>query len=154
MTRLGQAPLQAPSVFNFFLPEYKPQGAIGQNYFQAPEFQILNATRAMGYVNEINTRSVDRIYMDDECGFEDFFDVFSYTENITNYETDYSSIEPLVDDPVALVESLNILLANGMLSSETKDIISSGISELPINEDRIKMAIYSIMISPDYVILK
>ncbi|MEM6769685.1 MAG: DUF1800 family protein, partial [Bacteroidota bacterium] len=55
---LGQYPLNAPSVFNFYRPDYQPQGAIGQRQLVAPEFQILNSTNAIGIINDVNTRLV------------------------------------------------------------------------------------------------
>ena len=51
-TALGQSPFNAPSVFNFFLPEYSPQGPINQQYLVAPEFQILNSTNSIGLIND------------------------------------------------------------------------------------------------------
>ncbi len=39
---LGQAPLQSPSVFNFFRPDYAPPGEISQAGLVAPEMQITN----------------------------------------------------------------------------------------------------------------
>jgi len=38
--RIGQGPLQAPSVFNFFSPIYSPPGELAATGFVAPEFQI------------------------------------------------------------------------------------------------------------------
>ena len=154
MSRTGQAPLQAPSVFNFFLPDYQPQGPIGQNYLAAPEFQVLNATRAIGSINDIDTRAVQRIYMDDECGFEDFFDVFKYTEDPSAYQMDYSDLDQYADNAAGLIDHLDILLANGLLSNATKDILIDAVNKMESSDDRIKMAIYGILVSPDYVIIK
>lgn len=50
----GQAPLSAPSVFNFFLPDFKPNGEIAENGLIAPEFQIHNSSTSIGYVNIID----------------------------------------------------------------------------------------------------
>ena len=58
-------------------------------------------------------------------------------------------------DPAALVERLNQLLAGGTMSSVTKqsiiEIIDVGYLE---PSERVKMALYFTMISPDYVIQK
>ncbi|PKF50257.1 DUF1800 domain-containing protein [Enterovibrio nigricans] len=40
---LGQAPLEAPSVFNFYTPDFAPQGEIADKELTAPEFKIINA---------------------------------------------------------------------------------------------------------------
>ena len=49
---LGQSPLQAPSVFNFFRPGYVPPSqALALMKFTAPEFQIVNETTGPSYLN-------------------------------------------------------------------------------------------------------
>ena len=37
---IGQAAFKAPSVFNFFEPDFKPAGFVGDLGLFAPEFQI------------------------------------------------------------------------------------------------------------------
>jgi uncharacterized protein (DUF1800 family) len=39
---LGQSPLSAPSVFNWFLPDYAPAGTLSANGLVSPELQIAN----------------------------------------------------------------------------------------------------------------
>ena len=39
-----EEPLKSPSVFNFYLPNYTPPGALAQAGLVAPEFQIINAS--------------------------------------------------------------------------------------------------------------
>ncbi len=49
---LGQAPMRAPSVFNFFRPGYVPPGtAAAAAQLVVPELQLANETTAAGYVN-------------------------------------------------------------------------------------------------------
>ncbi|MCH2062266.1 MAG: DUF1800 family protein [Roseibacillus sp.] len=50
-TALGQTPLKAPSVFNWFLPGYKPGGLIGSYGKVAPEFQIVTESSALQNIN-------------------------------------------------------------------------------------------------------
>jgi len=149
----GQGPLQAPSVFNFFSPEYQPQGGIAQNYLIAPEFQILNSTNAIGFVNEMNMRVVNRGYINEFCGQEEE----EYDEDMEQefgHIMDYSDALALANDATQLVDYLDILIANGLLEDDTKTIISDAISQLGNNDERLKMALYLIFISPDYSILK
>ncbi|MEO1261692.1 MAG: DUF1800 family protein [Bacteroidota bacterium] len=147
-TNTGQVPLAAPSVFNYFLPEYTPQGPIGQNYMVAPEFQILNSTNAIGVVNEADLRTVKRTYIEDICLFEEEPDGGS------EYEMYYPEVMSLTSDPTALIDYLDILLANGLLESDTKAIINDAVSQLNDADERLQMALYLILISPDYAILK
>jgi len=51
-TSLGQTPLYAPSVFNFFRPGYvMPQSLSAQSGLVAPEFQLVSETSVAGYTN-------------------------------------------------------------------------------------------------------
>ena len=153
----GQSPMQAPSVFNFYLPDYQPPGPITQNYLVAPEFQILNSTNSIGLVNDVNNRTVRRAYFVDRCledAEDEEIDSNEDFESFFGQQMDYSEVLSLTDNPSALIDRLDILLANGLLTSDTKSIIQTAITQLEAPTDRIKMAIYLIMISPDYVILK
>ncbi|MBX9793174.1 MAG: DUF1800 domain-containing protein, partial [Burkholderiaceae bacterium] len=48
---LGQSPLLAPSVFNFYSPNFRQPGAIAKAGLYAPEFQITNESTVIGYAN-------------------------------------------------------------------------------------------------------
>ncbi len=48
---LGQSPLKAPSVFNWFLPGYKPGGLIASYGKVAPEFQIATESSVFQNIN-------------------------------------------------------------------------------------------------------
>ena len=61
----GQSPLAAPSVFNFFLPDYQPKGEIANQGFVAPEFQIHNTKLSVGYINHTNAWLVWNALMTD-----------------------------------------------------------------------------------------
>jgi uncharacterized protein (DUF1800 family) len=51
-TQLGQTPMRAPSVFNFYRPGYVPPGtATAAAGLAAPELQLAQETAAAGYVN-------------------------------------------------------------------------------------------------------
>ena len=50
-TALGQTPLKAPSVFNWFLPGYKPGGLIASYGKVAPEFQIVTESSVFQNIN-------------------------------------------------------------------------------------------------------
>ncbi len=53
-TSWGQAPLHAPSVFNFFRPGYTPpQSLVAEQRMVAPEMQLVNETTVTGYVNAV-----------------------------------------------------------------------------------------------------
>ncbi|QJE94454.1 DUF1800 domain-containing protein [Luteolibacter luteus] len=50
---LDQSPLSAPSVFNWFLPDYSPSGIISTNGIVSPELQIITESTAVSATNFI-----------------------------------------------------------------------------------------------------
>lgn len=50
---IGQSPLRAPSVFNWFLPDYVVPGAMAEAGLFAPEMQIASETNLVSRVNQL-----------------------------------------------------------------------------------------------------
>lgn len=153
---LAQSPLEAPSVFNFFLPEYQAPGAISQRYLESPEFQILNSTNSIATINEMNKLTIQRAYFRGQCNSQEFeqTDKEGTDDAEDFFQMDYTVLYDLAGDADLLIEHLDIVLANGLLTGGTKKIIKDAIVQLQDEEQSIRMATYLIMISPDYVILK
>ena len=49
--KLGQSQFEAPSVFNFFLPDYQPAGAVASAGLRAPEAQLGTAPHVVRWLN-------------------------------------------------------------------------------------------------------
>lgn len=133
----GQVPMYSPTVFNFYLPDFQPNGIIANERLVGPVFQIHNSSTSIGYVNEVN----DWTFLQEPL-----------EETIAFY--DYRDEAALLDHPVALVQRLNILLAAGQLSEQSQAIIVNAVSQIETTEDQLAMAIYLVMISPEYAVLR
>lgn len=48
-----QHPLSAPTVFNFYKPDFSPHGNISKSGLVAPEFEIHTSSTSIGYVNQM-----------------------------------------------------------------------------------------------------
>jgi uncharacterized protein (DUF1800 family) len=141
----GQVPLSSPTVFNFYLPDYQPLGPIADQGLVGPEFQIHNTRTSIGYINEVNSWAVWRSLMN------------SWEEDDPGTRLILDDYLDLARDPEALVNHLDLLYTYGTLSDRTRNIIKSAISPMIYNEyreSRAELALYLMMISPDYVILK
>ena len=145
----GQAPLGSPTVFNFFLPDYQPNGPIAEQGLFAPEFQIHNSQTSISYVNLIDDVLWYGVLMD------------TWESLGTTVFLDKSELINLAKDPQVLVNRLDVLLTHGMLTNETRNIIETALSSMTHEnlwsyylEYRVNMALYLIMISPDYAIQK
>ncbi|MEL6971329.1 MAG: DUF1800 family protein [Bacteroidota bacterium] len=147
---VGQIPMFASSVFNFYQPEFQPNGPIAEQDLVAPVFQIHNSSSSIGYINMVNSWTFENYPLDDLTE-----DVNAEGANVQLATAlDYTDEIALLSDPVEIVDRLNILLAAGQLSTNTQDVIVTALQSTEIEEDRLPLAIYLVLISPDFAILK
>jgi len=157
---LEQAFLASPSVFNFYSPFFAEQDYVAPNDLVSPEFQILHSTSGIHYLNLI----------ENSIKIQPFYNRTS--PNSTNQALrNNSSDKPVLDfvDEIniynagglsALLDRLDLILCRGQLSDSTKAIIANTINENIANVNNydasgvIQDALYYIMMSPSYVILK
>jgi uncharacterized protein (DUF1800 family) len=139
---IGQAPLGAPSVFNFFRPSYAPPGLVAQRSLVAPEFQITHDTTVTGYA---------RFMMN----------VIEYGYGLNgadvirgNYATELS----MATTPDTLLDRLNLLLVAGRMTDTTKATIKGAIEAIPASGDgptrRVYTAIALTMVAPEFLVQK
>lgn len=136
-----QAPLRAPSVFNFYQTTYRPPGILSDADLDAPEFQILNSTTSIGYANMI-----DSIIVQNE--------VLALDKGVSSL--DFTPELALVGDHDQLIQHLNDKLTNGTLQPTTISILMDALDQITSTDpmDKVRMAVYLIAISPEYVTLK
>jgi uncharacterized protein (DUF1800 family) len=136
----GQAALYAPSVFNFFSPFYSQSGPIQNAGLVAPEFQITTDTTIITSANKMRSA----VYQQ---------------PNPNNPDTivlDLSGQTPLASNPASLVDSLNVLLMSGEMSSNMRSIVINAVTHIPAANtlERAQTAVHLIVTSPEFVIEK
>ncbi|MDM7950757.1 DUF1800 domain-containing protein [Hydrogenophaga sp.] len=136
---LGQNPLRAPSVFNWFRPDYAPPGEVMSRNLVAPEFQITHETTVTGYANFISW-GVER----------------GHGDNNTLVLANYAPEIALANNPAALMDRLNLLLTAGRMSTSTRQIILGAVNAVPAADStrRVHTAVTLTMISPDFIVQK
>jgi uncharacterized protein (DUF1800 family) len=141
-TSLGQSPLRAPSVFNFFRPGYVPANtALAANNLVGPEFQTVSEVTTAGYVNFLGTVAGNTLARGDIKA--------AYTKELA-----------LVTDTAALIDRLNLILASGQLTEANRATIKTALDSVAVTAtstdavkmQRIAMAVTLVMASPDYLI--
>jgi len=141
-TGLGQSPLRAPSVFNFYRPGYTPpHTAIARAGKQAPEFQIHDETSAAGYLNFLQWAI--------RWGYNDV-------------RPTYAALLPFAHDLPALVSWLNLHLAANQLSPATCRTIETALASKEViaespdahKLDLLASACLLVMASPEYLVAK
>jgi uncharacterized protein (DUF1800 family) len=145
-TSLGQSALTAPSVFNFFRPGYSPPNTrIGDAGLVAPEFQIVDEVTVAGYLNTMQS-AIDG-------GIGTGRDV----------RAAYAAEIALANDVNALVDRVDLLLTGGRMSSGLRGRLVSAVGAInvPANAgtaqttaltNRVKLAIFMTMASPEYLV--
>jgi len=128
---LNQNPLRAPSVFNFFSPNYVLPGPLAEAGLYAPEFQITNATTSIARVNALSGWG-------------------------SNNRLNYTYEESIASNPAQLIDHLNLVLASGALSTETRQSITTAIGTMDPNNKRARVtrAVHLVISSPDYMVQK
>jgi uncharacterized protein (DUF1800 family) len=143
----GQHPMKSPTVFNFFGPDYTPNGPIADNNLVGPEFEIYNSRTSIGFANSVYT------WIESEQVLRTTY-YEGYLQGAPNF-TNYSNYAMNSD---VLLNRLDLLFTHGQLSERTRGIIKTTIDQfsnsLTQQSYRIKLATYLILISPDYNILK
>ena len=152
VSSIGQNPLRAPSVFNWFTPTYTPTGDLMNKGMVGPEFAITHETTVTGYANFI-IGSAER----QTNWWRD--NVAVKWGSVTDYlGADYSAEMALAPNPVALVDRLNLLLVAGRMSGTTKQSIIDAISTIPATQNsgfsRVSSAVALTLVSPDFIVQK
>ena len=138
-SRLGQSPMRASSVFNFFRPGYvPPNSAVATAGLVAPEFQITNESSVVGYLN----------YMQGVV-----------KTGAGDVKSDYASLLKLADSTASLLDELNVVMAGGQLSAATLALMKGALDSLGFGTDalrlnRIYTALVLVLASPEFIIQK
>ncbi len=156
---VSQGILASPSVFNFYLPEFQPNGAVADADLVAPEFQIHTSATAINYMNLVYDWFINEYYGEiSVVASNTVMNAPSYEESdlkpIDYIYLDLSDEEALANDAPALVERLNLILTGGLLSDTTKANIINAVESVSGNGDKVKVALYLVFIAPEYAIQK
>jgi len=146
---LAQAAMRAPSVFNFFRPDYHPPGEISDAHLVAPEFQITNET----FVNRTANIMLYLLF-DGYPGSPDA----SSTTMVLNFDRELA----LAAHPDQLVSHLNLLFMSGQMSLEMRQGLAALLETIGMDDFlegseepgllRVFIAVYLVVTSPEYVV--
>lgn len=155
---LGQAPLMAPSVFNFFRPGYVVPGSLSAaRGLVTPELQMVNENSAAGYANYVRwlvlngTGSVPNF----GAGINGVKLPDVYLDEQRNAS---SSWRALTDSPESFIESLNQRLMYGTMSDSLRQDVLAVVKSItdPHPEirqpERFAKAVHIIMTSPEFLV--
>jgi uncharacterized protein (DUF1800 family) len=137
---LGQHPMLAPSVFNFFSPAYRPAGPIAKAGLVAPEFQVTSETTMVSSYNMFH----QLIY-----GWEDQWGM----------KLDVAAWRAAAADANAFLDKLNTVFFNQRMTAATRQRLLTLMQRTPPTRDdgaqaRQQAAMLLVAMSPDFVVQK
>ncbi len=140
----GQAPLRAPTVFNFFLPDFRPTGELSTLGLDAPEFQITTDPQIASSSMALGARTYWAWRGNDWQTPEDVV-------------VDLRPYQPLaVASPTALVDYFDLMLMNRTMSQAMFTILVNHISSIDPSQgqgrERVMDTVWLIQSSPEYAI--
>lgn len=153
---LGMTPQASPSVFNFFKPDFQPEGEVRDFDLFAPEFEILSHATAHSVPNYFK-RLLDT---GNTINFSNRMTLaWDGPGRVTNkFTLNYATELSLATNAASLVNRLDELLTYGTLSAGTRSQVTNAINgygTAPADlTNRVKHAIYLITTSPDFMIQK
>ena len=136
---LGQSPLLAPSVFNFFSPFYARAGAIAKAGLVAPEFQIHTETQVVGTANFLAN-----VLWNQGFGFE----------YVGRLNMDLAPWTSIAGNTGTLVDQLNLVFTANSMSAATRATLAKAVNAIPASDraERVRVALTLLMVAPDFVV--
>jgi uncharacterized protein (DUF1800 family) len=139
---LGQSPLLAPSVFNFYSPFYTPAGSeLSRRALVAPEFQITTEISVVGSLNFFS-----RLVRNEGYGWEE----------ANKMRMNLAPWDALANNRDALLDRANATLFAYGMSDKTRGVMARAIDKISANEPRkrVQAVLTLSAVAPDFVIQK
>jgi uncharacterized protein (DUF1501 family)/uncharacterized protein (DUF1800 family) len=124
---IGQQPYRSPSVFNFYLPEYQPPGAIGNVGLVSPEAQLGVLPFVIGF-----QQAIAMLFLD---GLNAASGGFGAVSTSTSYPTEWGSWQGSrgylswrpsnASSAASVVDELSLMLTAGRLDEHARAVITS-----------------------------
>jgi uncharacterized protein (DUF1800 family) len=142
---LGQTPMRAPSVFNFFRPGYRPPQSTMAIGLVAPEAQIATETTALGYANFVSSIL--------ESGWGDWNNAKGHND----VQFDFSPWTNLADKPADLIDAIATRMLGQTLDSNARTTAVAAIDGMPKltapdKRRRVQAAVLLVAVSPSFMV--
>ncbi len=156
---VSQGILASPSVFNFYLPAYQPNGPIADADVFAPEFQIHTSATSINYINLVHDWFINDYYgeiathagtTEHNAPSYDVQDLDAVDYLYLDLDDEYN----MAWDAASLVERLDLILTGSSFSTATKTSIVNAVEQLSDPVQRVRAALFLSFIAPEYCIQK
>lgn len=155
----AQSPMSAPSVFNFYLPDFTPGGKLAAAGLTAPELQLATETQVMDAINftralveapgYIGNNTLEGFAGSDDDAYADYSEYVAVYEGASGTDAEKAT---------ALVDHLDLIFCSGTLKADcAEDTSSDSPRQCIINAvtqtsestlSKVKNALYLVVHSP------
>jgi uncharacterized protein (DUF1800 family) len=147
---MAQAPVSSPTVFNFYLPNYRLPGEITTLNLFSPEFQITTDT----FITRIHNELGGRVFWQYR-GNPNISPVNEWNPMLLDLAKDIA----IAGNSENLVSRLNLLMMGGKMSQQMRNILVAHVNSMPNTteqhrRERLQDALWLVMNSPEYVVEK
>lgn len=135
-----QEPTYAPSVFNYYRPDYKAPGLLTQSNLAGPVFQITDSYSSISFPN--------RLWDLLENGF--------WQWDAYRFPIDMAREKDLAASPERLLDHLNLLFCAGKMRPATRSRILELLAQIPAAQasERARIAAYLVLICPEGAVMR
>ncbi len=143
---VGQNMFGSPTVFNFYNAQFTPNGPLADLGLVGPEFEIHNTRSSVAYANYI-------------YGWVHWNYIFySWVEDDPDAKLEYYELYPLARQSEPFINYMDVLYSYGNLTKESRSLLRWLLERRKDNneykEDRVRLGLYFMLLSPDFVIQK
>lgn len=156
---IGQRPFGSNSVFNFYRPDYQHPGEIKNQNLFSPEFQILTESMLMA---KANTQSTYIFWRDTPSDWLE--PVINHDWDLMPPRLNLNAEKALVENPVDLLDKLNLVLMAGQMSQPMYDTLLAYLNTNKVNpawtgdlrvwatDILVYEALFLVLSSPEYAV--
>ncbi|MGJ8640745.1 MAG: DUF1800 family protein [Opitutaceae bacterium] len=137
-----QRPMESPSVFNYYRPDFRMRGELADSGLDSPVFGIIDSYSAIAFPN--------RLWSIVKSGFRGYIG----GGNDYHFPPDWSELSPLTGDLDALLDRVNLLFCAGTMSARSREVIHEVLSSTSNSTQRVQLAVYLSMICPEGACIK
>jgi len=132
---MGQDPYRAPTVFNYYQPDYQLPGTA----LLAPPFEIFSEATVVNRANWVNTVIFNTVSV-------------PFGPAGTSVTVDLAPLQAMAGDPAVLVSRLDALLLGGRMSPAMKGTIVDMVRQIAASRlrQRVQNAVYLVAVSSQF----
>ena len=154
---IGMGPYDSPSVFNFYLPEYSPAGAVSMMKLISPETQLGTLPNVVGFLNGVTSLIQNGLILNDKgfAGWNLNMVRQRLKDSDPKYRPDgrFAYVPTNASSAEATIAEVSLLLTSGRLSQEKARVISDAYARtraMSGDADALKVAQQLIMTTAEF----